>query len=121
MKMPRQSSSRPCFPGNLLLGVFGLFPVFSGWAQGAPEGREPVSLGAGSYATARPEPCEPLPERIYKTGDGLFSLAADSPCLPQNNDWGVQMGAFGQGCGPVAIEPESWGRIKARYRGGGHE
>ncbi|MBM3495401.1 MAG: hypothetical protein FJX72_13925, partial [Armatimonadetes bacterium] len=29
---------------------------------------------------------------------GDFSLRADSPCLPANNDCGVQMGAFGEGC-----------------------
>jgi len=27
-----------------------------------------------------------------------FQLAAGSPCLPENNDCGVQMGAYGQGC-----------------------
>lgn len=27
-----------------------------------------------------------------------FTLAADSPCLPQNNDCNMQMGALGQGC-----------------------
>ena len=30
---------------------------------------------------------------------GDLTLRADSPCLPENNQWEVQMGAFGQGCG----------------------
>jgi hypothetical protein len=48
---------------------------------------------------------------------GDYSLEALSPCLPQNNPWGLQIGAFGQGCGfPVSLTPESWARIKARYR-----
>jgi predicted outer membrane repeat protein len=29
---------------------------------------------------------------------GELTLAADSPCLPENNDWEVLIGAFGQGC-----------------------
>jgi hypothetical protein len=29
---------------------------------------------------------------------GDLTLAADSPCLPENNDWGVHMGALGAGC-----------------------
>jgi hypothetical protein len=48
---------------------------------------------------------------------GDFTLAAASPCLPQNNPWGVLVGATGQGClGPVSLRHESWGSIKARYR-----
>jgi len=27
-----------------------------------------------------------------------LTLRADSPCLPENNEWGVRMGAFGEGC-----------------------
>jgi predicted outer membrane repeat protein len=29
---------------------------------------------------------------------GDLTLAADSPCLPDNNQWGIQMGALVQGC-----------------------
>ncbi|MBN2169682.1 MAG: DUF1565 domain-containing protein, partial [Candidatus Krumholzibacteriota bacterium] len=32
---------------------------------------------------------------------GDYALDAASPCLPANNDCGVQMGAFGEGCGGV--------------------
>ncbi|MBZ0266601.1 hypothetical protein K8I85_00460, partial [bacterium] len=48
-----------------------------------------------------------------------YSLMASSPCLPANNSCG-QMGAFGQGCGPVSLSQglseRSWGGIKAAYR-----
>jgi hypothetical protein len=37
--------------------------------------------------------------------------------LPGNNTCGIQIGAFGTGCGPVSVEPSSWGGIKALYRG----
>jgi hypothetical protein len=48
---------------------------------------------------------------------GDATVSASSPCLPANNSWGVQVGALGQGClGPVSLEQESWGAIKARYR-----
>lgn len=45
-------------------------------------------------------------------------LCADSPCLPQNNDWGRHIGSGLIGCGncDTAVDPTSWGRIKAMYR-----
>lgn len=47
-----------------------------------------------------------------------FSVCADSPCLAENNDWGVSVGAYGAGCGPcgTVVEPASWGSIKAMFR-----
>ena len=47
---------------------------------------------------------------------GDFRVAANSPNLPQNNRFGVLLGALGEGCGPIAMRPESWGSVKARYR-----
>jgi hypothetical protein len=47
---------------------------------------------------------------------GNFGVAGDSPLLPGNNSCGVLIGAQGQGCGPVALAPETWARIKAGYR-----
>jgi hypothetical protein len=47
---------------------------------------------------------------------GHYSLSASSPCLPENNTWGVLIGARAQGCGPTSLSPETWARIKARYR-----
>jgi hypothetical protein len=45
-----------------------------------------------------------------------FSLAENSPCLPANSPCATQVGAFGQGCGPVSVQMESWARILSRYR-----
>ena len=48
-----------------------------------------------------------------------FSLCADSPCLPANNEWHELIGAVGVGCGPcdTAVLDASWGAIKAMFRG----
>ncbi|MGD8396843.1 MAG: right-handed parallel beta-helix repeat-containing protein [Candidatus Eiseniibacteriota bacterium] len=68
---------------------------------------------------------------------GIFTLAANSPCLPGNDPLrqgcGL-IGAHGEGCPPSVIENTSWGRIKwtigrwssgagpvARAPGRGHE
>jgi hypothetical protein len=45
-----------------------------------------------------------------------FTLAENSPCLPENNSCGVRIGAFGQGCDPIALTSETWAGVKARYR-----
>lgn len=47
-----------------------------------------------------------------------YSLCENSSCLPGNNDWGVQIGAHGQGCGPCdnPVRHTSWGSIKAMFR-----
>jgi hypothetical protein len=45
-----------------------------------------------------------------------FTVNAASPCLPWNNNGCGQIGAWGLGCGPVSVEPSSWGQIKALYR-----
>jgi len=64
------------------------------------------------------------------SGDPLFCdpdssealLCANSPCLPGNHPQGTEcgvVGAAGAGCapcGPVTVEPTSWGRIKSLYR-----
>jgi hypothetical protein len=48
-----------------------------------------------------------------------FALCSNSPCLPQNNEWGEAIGAVGEGCGPcnTAVLDTSWGSIKAMFRG----
>ncbi len=50
---------------------------------------------------------------------GDFTLSSQSPCLPGNHPDGADcglIGAFGQGCGSVSVEPSSWGAIKEMYR-----
>lgn len=52
----------------------------------------------------------------FNAGD--LTLCANSPCLPDNNGWGTQVGALGQGCADCdsPVEATSWGAIKAMYR-----
>jgi predicted outer membrane repeat protein len=49
---------------------------------------------------------------------GNFTLHEGSPCLPPlpSGCSPTQIGALGQGCGPVSIQPSSWGKIKSLYR-----
>jgi hypothetical protein len=43
---------------------------------------------------------------------GDFALHDDSPCLPENNPWGVQIGAYGAGgCGTGVDDSESVGDV----------
>lgn len=46
-----------------------------------------------------------------------FFVMTNSPCLPANSPCGLLVGAFGEGCGSILVESNSWGRIKALYRG----
>lgn len=45
-----------------------------------------------------------------------LTVSSLSPCLPANSLGCDLIGALGEGCGTVAVEPTSWGRIKARFR-----
>jgi len=47
-----------------------------------------------------------------------FTLHVDSPCLPENNQYGVLIGALGQGCGGTPCEHTSWGRLKSLFLAG---
>jgi len=50
--------------------------------------------------------------------DGNFTLNGGSPCLPGNHPQGEDcglIGAFDQGCGATAVEPTTWGAIKAGF------
>jgi hypothetical protein len=53
--------------------------------------------------------------RFCDSSSNNYFLAADSPCL-NHGTCGEFIGAFGQGCGPVALTPQTWARVKARYR-----
>lgn len=44
-----------------------------------------------------------------------FSVAGDSPCLPEHNDCGMLIGAREQGCGSVATGDASWSSVKSLY------
>lgn len=58
---------------------------------------------------------DPLWCNVYN--DDL-EVCENSPCLPENNLWGVQVGPMGQGCGECVtpVEANSWGTIKAMFR-----
>ena len=47
-----------------------------------------------------------------------FDVCDNSPCLPENNSWGVVIGARGEGCGEciTLVREITWGSIKAMYR-----
>lgn len=50
-------------------------------------------------------------------GSGNYFLKSTSPCLPENNPYGVALmvGPLGVGCGAVSVETTTWGAIKALY------
>lgn len=47
-----------------------------------------------------------------------YSVCSNSPCLPENNEWGILIGDRIMGCDAcnTAVEPMSWGAIKALFR-----
>lgn len=44
-----------------------------------------------------------------------FSLQPGSPCLPEHNDCGQLIGAYGLGCSPTQVEDSSLSAIKSLY------
>lgn len=59
---------------------------------------------------ADPQFCDPVA--------GAVTVRSGSPCLPANSQGCGQIGALGEGCGSVSVDPTSWGKLKAGYRGG---
>jgi len=51
-------------------------------------------------------------------GSGNYFLQSASPCLPENNPYGlpVLVGPLPQGCGTVRVEQRTWGGVKALFR-----
>ena len=47
---------------------------------------------------------------------GDYTLRSDSPCAPPGVTGCGLVGALPVGCGPVSVEPASWGELKAWYR-----
>ncbi len=48
--------------------------------------------------------------------DEPYTLHTESPCAPENNPECGLIGAWGVACGLTAIEPVSWGSVKAMFR-----
>ena len=69
-------------------------------------------------------PCGDFADILYMdplfcdASGGNLGLCADSPCLPGGNPWAVQIGAYGEACGPcaTAVQPTTWGRVKSMFR-----
>lgn len=59
-----------------------------------------------------------ITDPLYCSSDeGDFTVSGNSPCLPKNSNGCGLIGAWGEGCGVVSVESESWAKTKARYRG----
>ncbi len=56
----------------------------------------PDPIGQDGNLAANPLFCG-----VVNAPPNLYSVSASSPCLPANNDCGVLIGAYGEGCGPV--------------------
>jgi hypothetical protein len=71
----------------------------------------------GDYEGYVPSPTDLFVDPLFCDREGGdFRLMSDSPCLPENSGTCGLIGAFGQGCGTVAVERSSWGAIKNRFR-----
>jgi hypothetical protein len=56
---------------------------------------------------------------LFCTGPPDWAIAASSPCAGAATD-GSNLGWAATGCrSALSLEPDSWGRVKARYRSGG--
>lgn len=68
----------------------------------------PDQTGSNDNIAADPLHCNP--------GSDDFALAENSPCAAANAGCGTLIGALDVACPPSAVEPASWGAIKASYR-----
>jgi Right handed beta helix region len=49
-------------------------------------------------------------------GGGDYTLRSNSPCAPPGLTACGLIGAHPVGCGPVSVQPATWGSVKARFR-----
>lgn len=71
--------------------------------------------GVGDYYT--PGPTDRIVDPLFcDVAANDFRVMVGSPCLPEGSIGCELIGAYGQGCGVISIEPTTWGRIKAEYR-----
>jgi hypothetical protein len=72
---------------------------------------------AGDNVFTDPLFCSRAPCSAAPTPAGDYSVASNSPCLPENNACGVRIGPLGAACGEqVPIVETSWGALKRRFR-----
>ena len=84
---------------------------FYGNAGGDWPGALAALLGTYGNVSSDPRFCDPP--------SGHFGLGPDSPCLPEGNTCGVQIGALGQTCDASfesLVDRTGWGRLKSRFR-----
>lgn len=96
-----------CLNGSVVTGGCNLF-----WDNQAPADEHVtpgcLDLTASGNLIADPQFCNvPFSD---------FTVRSNSPAADTHPSGCGQRGAFGVGCGPVSIETESWGSIKAHYR-----
>ena len=66
-----------------------------------------------------PRPTDRIADPLFCDEDARdLTLQPTSPCLPENSLGCGLIGALGQGCGSVSIQPQSWGKTKSAYRSG---
>ncbi len=71
----------------------------------------------GDYLGYVPAPTDLFVDPLFCDPGALdFQLESGSPCLPENSGECGLIGAFGEGCGTVSVDRESWGKLKAAYR-----
>jgi hypothetical protein len=73
-------------------------------------GDDLCGIDLGGNFSADPLFCDPA--------NGDYTLFESSPCLPGQHPGGANcglIGALAQGCGTTAIEPATWGAIKAGF------
>ena len=72
--------------------------------------------GLGMYYT--PSPTDRILDPLFcDVAAGDFHVMVGSPCLPEGSIGCGQIGAFGEGCGVVSVDAQSWGQTKSAYRG----
>lgn len=99
--------------------AFGTGPSMTCDVGGAPDVTRCCFYGNAGGSTPCVSYGEMLYDNPYFCAMALEDLTVNdtSVCLPANNPWGEQIGAFGAGCsGPVPVESASWATIKAAYR-----
>jgi hypothetical protein len=71
----------------------------------------------GDYLGYVPSPTDLFVDPLFcDPTSGDFRLMSGSPCLPEDSGGCGLIGAFGDGCGTISVNPSSWGSIKNRFR-----
>lgn len=107
----------PCEP--IAVGVYGLSATIS---RSVVDPERVGGTGDVSYPedpiTSDPRFCDPLGCDAASAGPGDYTVAADSPCRPDHNPWGVPLDALGLGCDATPVLGVSWSDLKSRHSAG---